>query len=221
VGDAVSWAWNKLGKNAVPLLVAGLIYFVVRIVLGIGYQILEYGGEPGRSIESGATSTSPGWAFAWLAIVYAVDIFIWAALLTGCLEIADGKPVTIGSFFKPRNLGPAILAALLVGILTLIGLFLLIIPGIIFAVLAAFTLFFVIDRSLAPVEALKASIATVRSNVGGVLLTLVVTILMTIVGALACTVGLIVAVPLSALIWTYAYRRLSGGWVAPVEQPGY
>jgi uncharacterized membrane protein len=36
------------------------------------------------------------------------------------------------------------------------------------------------------------------------------------VGALLCGVGLIVAVPVAALILVYAWRRLSGGQVAPL-----
>ena len=36
------------------------------------------------------------------------------------------------------------------------------------------------------------------------------------VGALLCGVGLIVAVPVAALILVYAWRRLTGGQVAPL-----
>jgi uncharacterized membrane protein len=35
------------------------------------------------------------------------------------------------------------------------------------------------------------------------------------VGALLCGVGLLVAVPLAALIVVYTYRSLNGGYVAP------
>ena len=39
-----------------------------------------------------------------------------AGLFTGCLDIADGKPVSIGTFFKPRNLGAVFVTALLVAL---------------------------------------------------------------------------------------------------------
>ena len=68
---------------------------------------------------------------------------------------------------------------------------------------------------------LKASIATVRANVGSVLLSVLTVFAITLLGALACGVGLLVAGPVGALIWTYTYRKLSGGQVVPVEQPGY
>src|ERR1700746_2121062 len=119
-----------------------------------------------------------------------------AGLLSGCLDIADGKPVSIGSFFKPRNLGPALLTALLVGIGTWIGLILCIIPGIIFGFLAMFAIPFVVDRSLSPVESIKASIATARSNLGGTFLSSLVQYAIVLVGELLCGIGLVVAFPI-------------------------
>ena len=36
------------------------------------------------------------------------------------------------------------------------------------------------------------------------------------VGALACGIGLIVAIPVAALFLVYTYRKLTGGQVAPL-----
>ena len=141
--------------------------------------------------------------------------------MTVCLDIADGKPVTIGSFFQPRNLGMALLAALLVGVISAVGSFLCFLPGLIFGFFAQFTVPFVIDRSLSAIKALTASFSTVASNIGPALLAWLVGVAATIVGALVCGVGLLVAVPFAALILIYAYRKLSGGQVVGLEQPGY
>ncbi|HUH71494.1 MAG TPA: hypothetical protein VLZ05_22995, partial [Mycobacterium sp.] len=148
-------------------------------------------------------------------------IFMHAGLLSGCLDIADGKPVTIGSFFKPRNLGRVFLAALVVAIGTWIGLILCIIPGIIFGFLAMFAITFVVDRSLSPIESVKASFATVRSNVGSTLLSWLVQTAAILVGEFLCGIGLLVALPFALLVHTYTYRKLSGGQVVPLERPGY
>jgi uncharacterized membrane protein len=156
-----------------------------------------------------------------LIVHFLLQTFAGAAFLTGCLDIADGKPVTIGSFFKPRRFGAVILASLLIDVLTTVGLFLCIIPGLIFAFFAWFTIPFVIDRSLPVIEALKASIATVRSNIGSALLSWLVQLAVVIVGALPCGLALPVAVPVAALILIYTYRKLSGGQVVALDQPGY
>ncbi|WP_254658502.1 alanine racemase [Mycobacterium avium] len=49
-------------------------------------------------------------------VAYLVGAFAQSAYLSGCLDLADGRPVTIGSFFKPRNFGMVFLAALLAGV---------------------------------------------------------------------------------------------------------
>jgi uncharacterized membrane protein len=155
-------------------------------------------------------------------LVFLAAVVMHAGLLSGCLDLADGKPVTIGSFFKPRNLGRVLLTALLIAVGTWIGAILCVIPGIIFAFLAMFAIPFVVDRSLTPFESLKASFGTVRSNIGATLLSWVVQAAVVVVGELLCLVGLVAGFPVAQLILTYTYRKLTGGQVVPVQQqPDY
>ena len=86
---------------------------------------------------------------ALLAFVFLVAaIYVQAAFVSGSLDIADGKPVDIGSFLRPpRNFGSVILAALLVGIGTVVGSLLCVLPGLIFAFFAAYTIPYV-DRPI-------------------------------------------------------------------------
>lgn len=227
VGDAFNWAWNKFSKNAGALIIPALVYGLVIAVIGGVLIAVMYPAFNTTTVSDNGyyeTSTSANFGagatlvliLGYLALI-AVGFYMQAAYVSGCLDIADGRPVTASSFFRPRNLGPMILAALLVAVLTTIGYILCVIPGIIFAFLAMFTIPFVIDRSLAPVDALKASIATVRSNIGGALLSALVQVVVLLVGELLCGVGIIVALPLAMLIQTYTYRRLSGGQVAPLS----
>jgi uncharacterized membrane protein len=154
-----------------------------------------------------------------LAIAVFVYIaFVQAATLSGTLGIADGRPVTIGSFFKPRNFGSVVLAALLVGLLTAIGYLLCVVPGLIFSFFALFTIAFASDHDVSAIGALKASFTTVRANIGSVLVSWLVQGLLVAAGMLACGIGVIVAAPVALLIQTYTYRRLSGGATAPLTQ---
>jgi len=97
---------------------------------------------------------------------------VQAGFLSGGLDLADGRPVTVGSFFKPRNFGTVILAGALLSVISAV-LDLLSLPGFLFALLsfvliavftffALFTIAFATDRGLAPIDALKASFSTVR-----------------------------------------------------------
>lgn len=229
VGDAFSWAWNKFSQNAVAFIVATLVYLIVLGVIGgVMWGSASASGNMQTVTNSGEgyyeTSTSGGLTAASIAILvvgYLLliigGVFMHAGLISGSLDIADGKPVSIGSFFKPRNFGPVVLASLLIAVLTAIGYALCIIPGLIFAFFAYLTIPFVIDHSLSPVDGLKASIATVRSNLGGALLSFLVQIAVVLIGELLCGIGLLAAIPVASLILIYTYRLLSGGQVVPVR----
>jgi uncharacterized membrane protein len=227
VGEAFSWAWNNFTKNAVALIVPTLVYAVL---FGAASAVTWVGQNMGTttttSDASGVSfSTNIGGAgFAVVAVgyllSYAVNAFAQSAFLSGCLELADGRPVSIGSFFKPRNLGMAFLAALLVAILTTIGYAACFLPGVIVGIFTQFIVLFVIDRSQSAIKGFSSGFSTVGSNFGNALLVWLVSIATIIVGALACGVGLLVAAPVVALILTYAYRKLSGGQVVRLEQAG-
>jgi uncharacterized membrane protein len=229
IGDAVSWAWNKFTKNIAPLVVPIVIYVaIIGVLYGVGFGIaIATGNNSTYTDEYGYQHSSSSFGAAGLAAlgvayigIFAVLIYMQASLISGALDIADGKPVTIGTFFKPRNLGPAILTGLLVGLGAAIGSVLCIIPGIIFGFLALFAVHFAIDRGLSPVDAIKASIALVRANLVPTLLVWLVAGAVAAVGELACGVGVFASIPVAILIQVYAYRKLSGGQVVPVEQQG-
>jgi uncharacterized membrane protein len=230
----VKWSWNKFTQNAAALIVPVLAYGAVITVFALVAALLPmvFGQSTSTSYTNSYGETTSGveinYGPASIAVmvvgyvlVFIAVVIMHAGLLSGCLDIADGKPVTIGSFFKPRNLGPAFVAALLIAFGILVGSILCIIPGLIFAFLTLFALPFVIDRSLSPVESIKASIATARANIAPALLSWLVQYAVMVVGQLLCGVGVIVALPISVLIQVYTYRKLSGGQVVALEQPIY
>ena len=177
IGDAISWSWNKFRQNAVPFIVATLAYGVVLVAINALIFVVtpEHEQHQLRWLPTCGRVSNPSpasWAIMAISHValYALVVFAEAAFVTACLDIADGRPVTIGSFFQPRNLGMAILAALLVGVITAVGSVLCFIPGLIFGIFAQFTVPFVIDRSLSAIKALTTSFSTVASNIGPALL---------------------------------------------------
>ena len=112
--------------------------------------------------------------------------------------------------FETDNFGPYIVAAILFGIGSVIGFILCIIPGVIFVIFYGFYGFIIIDKGeQSPVEALKRSQQLVSGHFGAVLGLAVVLILINIVGALLCGIGLLFTVGISAIAWAYAYRALA------------
>ncbi|TVS77802.1 hypothetical protein FPZ47_24685 [Mycobacterium helveticum] len=235
MSEAFGWAWKKFRQNAAALIVPVLVY---GLLLGAAYGLIALSTGMGTGVgtnsgdsTSAITNLWPGeWAMMVIGylLVFAVGVFAQSAFLTGCLDIADGRPVTIGSFFRPRNFGTVILAALLVSVLSTLASALCFLPGLIFGIFAMFTVPFAIDRAQPPVTALTASLSTVWSNFGNALLAWLVEVVVIVVGALACGLGLLVGLPVAALILIYTFRTLSGGRVVPLEQgypqgppPGY
>ncbi|BBZ58919.1 DUF2189 domain-containing protein [Mycolicibacterium monacense] len=229
VGEAFSWAWNKFGKNAVPLLVATLAYGLIIIVIQALTNTLSAAVDPGDStnymsdgsgFEFSYTIDSPAGiivAFIGWLISLVVAAAVQSAYLGGMLDIADGREVSIGSFFRPRNIGSVIIAGLIVGVITTVGFLLCVIPGLIASIMLMFTVVSLLDRNLAPIEAVKTSFDISKGNFGSVFLAWLVMVVTVFVGALLCGVGLLVAAPVATLILVYTYRVLTGGQVAPKQ----
>jgi uncharacterized membrane protein len=233
IGDAFSWAWNKFAKNPVPLIVAILVYGVIGVILHALVFVLLGGANANTTAVEGGYDASfaaglGGAGTLVLSIVsFVYGIFVQAGFLSGALDLADGRPVSIGSFFKPRNFGNVILAGLLLSVISAVLDSLSLLPNFIFALLsfvaiavftffALFTIAFATDRGLSPIDALRASYTTVRSHIGSTLLSFLLQALVVLLGFLACGIGIIVGAPLALLIQVYTYRRLSGGPVAPL-----
>ncbi|WP_026255822.1 membrane protein [Mycobacterium sp. 155] len=225
VGDAFSWAWNKFTKHPAELIVPTLVFGVIYVVLEFLIQFIagmfttvdsssydEYSYSTSFSMGAGGIAVSVIGGLVMLVVMGAIQ----SAYLSGILDIANGQPVTIGSFFKPRNVGNVIIASLVSGIIVTIGVFLCIVPGLIAAIMLMFGTVAVLDRNQSGIEGLSTSFNIAKANFGPVALTWLVTILVGIVGALVCLVGLLVAAPVAVLITVYAFRRLSGGQVAPL-----
>ena len=239
VGTAFSWAWNKFSKNPGPLIVPTLIYGLIIGVIGAVLYVALFAAifasagltagtstyDPSTGTYDYTTTDAGSSMFSvsfFLIVAGAVLLFVvlgaivQSAYLNGLFKVVDGQPVTIGDFFKPKNLGQVIVAGLIIGALTALGYVLCVVPALIVGLFAMFTYLFVIDRNLGAVDALKASIDTVKNNFGPAILAFLVAAAILFVGELACGVGVIVAAPVAQLFLAYTYRTLTGGQVAPL-----
>ena len=227
VGDALSWAWQKFSRNAVPLLVATLVFGLLLVVLNtISGQVMQavspqaftaYTTGDGM-IESTTQIITAGGVVVLIVsslVQILVSGVIAAAYYGGLLDIANGQPVTVGSFFRPRNVSSVVIASLIVGVLTVIGLLACIIPGLLVGFFTVFTTVAIVDRNLSPTAGIRASFDIAKTHFAKVLLAWLTSSALLIVGALLCGVGLLVAAPVSYLFLVYTYRKLSGGSVAP------
>jgi uncharacterized membrane protein len=213
VGNAFNWGWKKFTENIGTILVAAILYFVVlAVVQGIGFIFI------GNQFDDSGDGGFWGDLFAQLVLLvvaFVVQAFLQAGIIRGATQITHGRKPTLATMFTSEQLGQVLLAGLLVGIAVAIGFLLLIIPGLIVLFYTQFTYFFVVERRLPAVDAIKASAGLINQHVGTMVGFFFASLLAYIVGAILCGVGLIVAVPVVILAQAFMYRTLQGEAVAP------
>lgn len=139
-----------------------------------------------------------------------------AGLIKNALNVADDKPVSMGEIGKWATNGKVITAALIVAVATFIGTLLCYLPGIIVGFLLNWTMFYVVDQDMDPMDAVKASVKFATDHLGDTVVFYLLGIVAFIVGAVLCLVGLLVAAPVVLIAAAYTFRRLSGQPVSPV-----
>jgi hypothetical protein len=203
VGDIVGYGWKKFQQYAGQIILAVIVY----VAVVAGFSIL------GNILQTSIDSVFGSLIFTFLQLVVSSAISI--VLIRAVLMIVDGREIDTAALFSADNLGPYIIGSILVAVGTTIGFILCIIPGFIFLFLSYFWNFYVVDKNMEPVEAIKASIELIRANVGVVLAWAIVAFLLTIVGFILCCVGYLVAAPVVFIGNAYLYRRLNNEPVAP------
>jgi uncharacterized membrane protein len=210
VGDAIRYGWDRFKANPWTWIGAVVIAAVIQSVLNT-----LFGNRSTFRVDTFGQSL---WTISWIIgsiVTVIVGYLINAALVRGALHEVDGQRPRLGSFFRFTNVGNVILASVLVGVLTAVGLILFLIPGLIVAFLSWWTLQFVIDRHDSATGGLRASFSAISSQPGPVFLLALALIGINILGAIPLGLGLLITVPISTIASTYAYRVVSGSEVAP------
>ncbi len=228
VGDAFNWGWAKFQQNASPIIIATLIYIVVLAVIEViayfvlGGLLLSSTNKITIDQTTGAITTSAGTGLIMVLIFAALAAFVFwviiavvqAGIIRGTLDIADGKRVEIADFFKFEKISQVVIAGVIVALAEAVGTFLCYIPALIVAFFTPFYLFFILDKNLAPWDAIMASVRLVSTNIGSMFVLIIGVIVAYIVGAVLCIIGLIVTMPVALLALTFAYRKFQNEPVA-------
>lgn len=200
VSAAFSYGWKKFVANLGPILIAAVVMIVAVAVL----QLLQ------RELAGGSAIM----ALAFSIVSFLVQLVLQAAIVKGSLDITKGAPITLGSLVEGINWAQVVVASLIIAVAMSIGFVLLILPGLAVLFLTSFTTYFIVDKNMGAIDAIKASVSFVIANAGNLILFFLATIAAYIVGALLCGVGLLVAVPVVVIATAFAYRTLNGEQVA-------
>ena len=207
--EALSYGWKKT-KEQFWLIAAVLVaYSAISVIIS--------------SIEKSHTLKDN--------LVFAISFFIISIIVGTILKIGLMK------FFLNANEGNAqfgdlfsshgvfftyFIGSIALGIIVVIGLVLLIVPGIIIGMMYFFTLFLIVDRNMEIMDAFKESAAMTKGSRWDLFGFTVIVGLINILGAIALVVGLLVTIPITMFATIYVYKALLNAEipmapVAPLE----
>jgi len=227
---AIQYGWAKFAKSPGTLLVPALLVLVVLLVVDGIVQIVLRGALLGthdctktifgQTVEH--ARCGPGFftgifvsALGGLVASFIAQV-LGAGLIKSALNVADGKPVNAGDVFGYATKSNVIATAALVAAATFVGSLLCYLPGLVVGFLTLFAMFYVVDKDMAPVDAIKASVSLTTSRLGETILFYLLGIVVIFVGAILCLVGLLAAVPVVLAAAAYTFRVLN---TEPVTAP--
>ena len=151
----------------------------------------------------------------FVALNAVVPMILQGPLVAGfqifCMKKLLNRRTDVADLFKGFNFFvPALVATLLIAIFTFCGTLFCIIPGLVVAAMFKFTYLFIVDKRMDFWPAMQASHAVVKNDYFGFTMFLLLMLLVDILGALCCIVGLLVAVPVTIAAVTVAYKETVG-----------
>lgn len=188
---ALRWGWQRFMERPIVFFGFTVILFLVSSLI--------------------SSDTSPKDAYAAVTLIASVVVGVFldmgatAFMLKAHDSIAD---VSLWDLWHPEDFLNYLLAALLTGLVVGVGLFLLVIPGIVAAIALLFVKLLVIDRHLGPVEAFKESVRITKGHRLELFVLILLVALIDLAGVLLLGIGLLVAIPVTTLAVTRSYRVL-------------
>jgi uncharacterized membrane protein len=200
VGDALSYGWTVYWKNVGPMLVFALVIFAVNIAIGAA----------GSAVDNLSSQ------IALNLISFVVGIVLAMGLIRASLAVVEGRTPEINMIFVTDGFGSYLAASILVSVGVVLGLVLLIVPGIILAIMWHFFGYVIVENpTIGPIDAMRRSAEITRGYRWQLFGLGVLLLLMNIAGLLLCVVPVIFTYGITAVTVAYAYKVLSGQPTAP------
>jgi uncharacterized membrane protein len=225
--EAIKYGWAKFSKKPAELLVPVLLTLVAVIVVAVVVNLLLaatlLGTRDCTQTVLGTTydgQCAPGFfvqllgaAISSVLVGFVAQLF-FASLIKGALEVVDGRPVSLGQMWEGWDKAQVLVAAILVSVATAVGVIACYVGSIVVAFLLQYTLYFVVDQKMSAVEAMRASVKFTTSHLSETIVFYLLTIVVGIVGAILCGIGLLAAIPVILIGQAYTFRVLHGRQVS-------
>lgn len=171
----------------------------------IGYQIILFL----LMVLFGGKSDSV-FGVLWHLIGWLIIIAAKMGLYNSCLMIIAGIKPGLDQLYQNWGLVLSwIVAGFLLAIMIVVGLILLIVPGLYVWARFGFFPFFILDKKMGPIEALQAASQATEGIRWQVFLLFLTCLALDILGLLLLGVGLLITAPITLLAMATVYRKIT------------
>lgn len=218
VGRAVSWAFDTFKREPLPFIALAAVVAVLQTGMNLALQPISTAATDCQLAETegqiraceaamGEGLTSGVLAFVVLLVLgFLAEIGIYRAAIAASVGV---KP-TFSMLWRTNDLGRYVATTLLMMLFTFLGLLACLIPGLILAFLMQLAPYYVLDRGLRPMAAIKASIAAVRAHLAPALLMVLFVWLVLALGGALWGLLTLVTLPFATLFIVHMYRQFNG-----------
>ena len=194
--EAISYGW-KTTKNHFR-------FFVLLVFSLFAFNVL-----PGMLRKGLTPDENSLIAFLISIASWILQLIVGLGLIKIALEIHDHKKTRYSDLFSQSHMViNYFLASFLYGLIVVAGLILLIVPGIIWGIKFQYFSYFIVDKELGPIEALKASSKITKGSIWNIFLLRILLGLINIGGALLLGVGLLATIPTAMMAEVHVFRKL-------------
>lgn len=195
ISEAIHFGWNTMKSN--------LGFFIGLLIFVFLFTSLS------SIIAAKATEANIFLGIIFYIADFSLSIIISIGLVKIALRFCDNEKGRFADLFSQYPLFPQYLVgSILYGLIVFAGTILLIIPGIIWGIQFCFYDYFIVDKGLGPIEALKRSSAITKGVKWDLFLFFLILSGINLLGALCLLIGLFVTIPTTMVALAFVYRKL-------------
>ena len=210
IGSCISRAWELMQRNFWPIV--GVSFLVVVVLSAVNQGIGLIYRAPMNAIIQDHEITVGGGLLIFFGMLLGMPIqyILLGGLYNFYLKMIRREKCGVEDAFAGFTQAPGrlALAGFLIGVLTLLGAVLCLLPGIYLSIAWLFATPLIIDKKLGAWEAMELSRKLVTRHWFMVFALMIVVALLSACGVLACCIGVLVTMPLSWLAMIYAYEDI-------------
>lgn len=207
IGDVLSEAWDKTKGAKGTFIIAFIIYIVIYAAMSIPIELIQQ-----NMLASGQEQPIVLAVSISLQMVMNIIIIpLWTGVFILGIRRAVNGPMEVGSIFRYYNKTFSLfITMLLMYLMILLGLVLLVIPGIylLFAYFMALPL--VAEKGLGPWQALEVSRKTITHRWFGIFVFSIVISFILVISMIPLGIGLIWTGPMMMIAYGILYRNMFG-----------